>query len=64
MAESYPNFILTLYYKMFPKASFSWVVKVMTVWKRVKEDLPRNIPAKFGRNWPGGLLGELLTTED
>ena len=23
-----------------------------------EEDLPRNIPAKFGPNWPSGLGGE------
>ena len=32
-----------------------------------KEDLSRNIPAKFGPNWPSGLvrcLKKLLTTHD
>ena len=29
-----------------------------------KEDLPRNIPAKFGPNWPVGLGGEDEETVD
>ena len=40
-------------------------IKLSTIFK---EDLPRNIPAKFGPNWPSGLGGEdvkeLLTMHD
>ena len=28
------------------------------LWIIFEEDLPRNIPAKFGQNWPSGLGGE------
>ena len=28
-----------------------------------KEDLPRNIPAKFGANWPNGLGGEEIVDD-
>ena len=27
--------------------------------KKFEEDLPRNIPAKFGPNWPSGLGGDV-----
>ena len=28
-----------------------------------EEDLPRNIPAKFGPNWPSGLGGEEIVDD-
>ena len=41
--------------------SFLWN---QILWTIFEEDLPRNIPAKFGPNWPGVCEEKLLMMHD
>ena len=53
----YEQFLL--FPQCFQKACFPGASKGVIVWKWVKEDHQKNIPAKFGLNWPSGLVGDV-----